>query len=96
MYPTIDSIVDAVISLGQGCLLYNCDVKKAIVSFLWTPRIIIYWLNQFYFNTVLTMGLHFVAVSTPYLSCSVLGFPDNKGALCSIISMILSEFLPQC
>lgn len=43
MYPTIDSIVDAVISLGQGCLLYKGDVKKAIISFLWTPMIIIYW-----------------------------------------------------
>ena len=27
-YPTIDSIVDAVISLGPGCLLYKRDLKK--------------------------------------------------------------------
>ena len=32
-YPTVDSIVDAVISLGPGCLLYKRDLKKRIVSF---------------------------------------------------------------
>ena len=32
-YPTIDSIADAVISLGQGCLLYKRDLKKAYRQF---------------------------------------------------------------
>ena len=32
-YPTVDSIVDAMVSLGPGCLLYERDLKKRIVSF---------------------------------------------------------------
>ena len=32
-YPTVDSIVDAVISLSPSCLLYKRDLKKRIVSF---------------------------------------------------------------
>ena len=31
-YPTVDSIVNAVISLGSGCLLYKCDLKKSVSS----------------------------------------------------------------
>ena len=59
-YPTIDSIVDAVISLGPGCLLYKRDLKKAYRQFPVDPRdyhLLGYtWDNQFYFDTVLTMG----------------------------------------
>ena len=35
-YPTIDSIVDAVISLRPGCLLYKRDLKKAYLHFPFT------------------------------------------------------------
>lgn len=35
-YPTIDSIVDAVISLRPGCLLYKRDLKKAYCHFPFT------------------------------------------------------------
>ena len=35
-YPTIDSIVDEVISLRPGCLLYKRDLKKAYLHFPFT------------------------------------------------------------
>ena len=66
-YPTIDSIVDAVISLGPGCLLYKRDLKKAYRQFPVDPRdhhLLGYtWNNQFYFDTVLTMGLRSAAMA---------------------------------
>ena len=37
-YPIIDSIVDAVISLGPGCLLYKRDLKKAYRQFPVDPK----------------------------------------------------------
>ena len=66
-YPTIDSIVDVVISLGPGCLLYKRDLKKAYRQFPVDPRdhhLLGYtWNNQFYFDTVLTMGLRSAAMA---------------------------------
>ena len=60
-YPTIDSIVDAVISLGPGFLFYKRDLKKAYRLFPVHPKdyhLLGYtWDNQLYFDTVLTMGL---------------------------------------
>ena len=37
-YPTVDSIVDAVISLGPGCLLYKRDLQKAYRQFPVDPK----------------------------------------------------------
>lgn len=78
-YPTIDSIVDAVISLGHGCLLYKCDLKKAYRQFPVDPKdyhLLGYtWDNEFYFDTVLTMhGLTFCGYGLSTLQLS--GFLD--------------------
>ena len=66
-YPTIDSIVGAVISLGPGCLLYQRDLKKAYRQFPVDPKgyhlLGCTWDNQFYFDTVLTMGLRSAAMA---------------------------------
>ena len=40
-YPTIDAIVDAVVSLGRGCLLYKQDLRKAYRQFPVDPHAII-------------------------------------------------------
>ena len=60
-YPTTDSIVDAVISRGPGCLLYERDLKKAYRQFSVDPKdyhLLGYtWDNQYYFDTVLTNRL---------------------------------------
>ena len=66
-YPTIDSIVDAVISLGPGCLLYKRDLKKTYRQFPVDPKdchLLGYtWDSQFYFDKVLTMGLRSAAMA---------------------------------
>ena len=66
-YPTIDSIVGAIISLGPGCLLYQRDLKKAYRQFPVDPKdyhlLGCTWDNQFYFDTVLTMGLRSAAMA---------------------------------
>ena len=66
-YPTIDSIVDAAISLGPGFLLYKRDLKKAYRQFPVDPKdyhLLGYtWDNQLYFDTVLTMGLRSAAMA---------------------------------
>ena len=96
-YPTIDSIVDAVISLGPGCLLYKRDLKKAYRQFPVDHKdyhILGYaWDNQFYFDTILTMGLDSVVWPLSVLSQLFPGFLDNRGAHCSIIRMILLDSL---
>jgi len=96
-YPTIDSIVDAVISLGPGCLLYKRDLKKAYRQFpvdpkdyhlLGTPGTISSILIR---SLPWAYGLRLWPVSNqPQLFP---GFLDNRGAHCSIIWMILLESL---
>lgn len=59
--PLYLTIVDVVISLGHGCLLYKRDLHKAYRQFPVDPHdyhLLGYtWDGQFYFDTVLTMGL---------------------------------------
>lgn len=66
-YPTIDAIVDAVVSLGRGCLLYKRDLRKAYRQFPVDPfdyHLLGYsWDGHFYFDTVLTMGLRSAAMA---------------------------------
>ena len=66
-YPIIDDIVDAVVSLGRGCLLYKRDLRKAYRQFPVDPHdyhLLGYtWSGQYFFDTVLTMGLRSAAMS---------------------------------
>ena len=59
--------MDAVLSLGQGCLLYNHNLKKAYRQFPVDPKdynLLGYaWDNQFYFDTVHSMGLRSAAMA---------------------------------
>lgn len=80
-YPTIDSIVDAVISLGPGCFLYKRDLKKA--HFPVDPKdyhLLGYtWDNQFYFDTVLTMGLRSAAMACQLSTSAVSWISRQQG-----------------
>ena len=82
-YPTIDSIVDAVISLGPGCLLYKRDLKKAYRQFPVDPKdyhLLGYtWDNQFYFDTVLTMGLRSAAMACQRSTSAVSWISRQQG-----------------
>ena len=55
------------ISLGRGCLLYKRDLRKAYRQFPVDPHdyhLLGYtWGGQYYFDTVLTMGLRSAAMS---------------------------------
>ena len=66
-YPTIDAIVSAIVSLGRGCTLYKRDLRKAYRQFPVDPHdyhLLGYtWNRQFYFDTVLTMGLRSAAMA---------------------------------
>ena len=66
-YPTIDAIVSAIVSLGRGCMLYKRDLRKAYRQFPVDPHdyhLLGYtWNGQFYFDTVLTMGLRSAAMA---------------------------------
>jgi len=66
-YPTIDSIVSAVVQSGNGCLLYKRDLCKAYRQFPVDPHdynlLGYHWQNNFYFDTVLTMGLRSAAMA---------------------------------
>ena len=69
-YPTIDAIVLAIVSLSRGCMLYKRDLWKAYRQLPIDPHdyhLLGYaWNSQFYFDTVLTMGLR----STP-MACQL-------------------------
>ena len=60
-YPTIDAIVSAIVSLSWGYMLYKRDLRKAYRQFPVDPHDYhlhgYTWNRQFYFDTVLTMGL---------------------------------------
>ena len=98
-YPTIDSIVDAVTSLGPGCLFYQRDLKKAYRQFpvdLRDYHFLGYtWDNQFYFDTVFIMGLRSAAMACQQSTSAVswISRQQGRGTPCSIIWMILSVCL---
>ena len=54
-YPTIDAIVEEIVVLGRGCLLYKRDLRKAYRQFPVDPHdycLLGYaWNSQFYFLT---------------------------------------------
>ena len=82
-YPTIDSIMEAVISLGPGCLLYKHDLKKAYRQFPVDPRdyhlLGNTWDNQFYFDMVLTVGLHSAAMARQRSTSAVSWISQQQG-----------------
>ena len=73
-YPIIDDIVDAVVSLRRGCLLYKRDLRKAYRHFPVDPHnyhLLGYtWGSQYYFDTVLIMDLRSAAMSCQRSSTS--------------------------
>ena len=66
-YPTIDAIVSAIVSLGRSCMLYKRD-RKPYRQYPVDPHDYhlhgYTWNRQFYFDTVLTMGL-----GSPAMAC---------------------------
>ena len=50
-YPTVDTIVDFVITHGRGCLLFKRDLR----NYLWTLLIIITWVILGTMNCILTL-----------------------------------------
>ena len=67
VYPTIDTIDDDVASLGQGCLVLKCDLKKVYRQFPLDPfdyPLLGYqWNGKLYFDVVLPMGLETAPVA---------------------------------
>lgn len=66
-YPTVDQIAAAVVWHGRCCSLYKRDLRQAYCQFPVDPYgcdLFGYtWNNQYYFNTVLTMGLRSAAMT---------------------------------
>lgn len=60
---------------GRGCLLYKWDLKKAYRQFPVDPRdyhLLSYnWQDEFYFDTVLTMGLCSAAMACQHATPTV-------------------------
>ena len=87
IYPTIDAIASAIALLGWGCMLYKRDLRKAHCQFPIYPydyHLLGYtWNGQFYFDTVLTMGLRSAAC------LQLLGFSTGADLKYLIISMTL-------
>ena len=82
-YPTIDAIVSAIVSLGRGCMLYKRDLRKAYRQFPVDPHddhLLGYtWNRQFYFDTVLTMGLHSAAMACQCSTSAVTWILNRRG-----------------
>ena len=92
VYPTIDTIVDCVALLGQGCLLFKRDLKRAYRQFpidpFDYPSLGYRWNDALYFDVVFPMGLKTAAMacqrSTSAVShmllqddCYVINYLDN-------------------
>ena len=93
-YPTIDAIVSEILSLGRGCMQYKRDLRKAYHQFPVDPHdyhLLDYtWNSQFYFYTVLTMGLCF-AVMACQRSMSAVTWILNQQGLSTLI--YLDDFI---
>ena len=98
-YPTIDAIVSAIVSLGRGCMLYKRNLRKAYRQFPVDPddyhSLGYTWNRQFYFDTVLTMGLRSAAMAVNAPRPQSLGFSTGADLVHLIISMTLLVF-PLC
>ena len=67
MYPTVDDIVDCIVQLGPGCLLFKRDLKRAsrqlpIDPFNY-PLLGYSWRDNLYFDVRLPMGLRSSAMA---------------------------------
>ena len=85
LYPTIDDTVDAVVTMGRGCYLYKRDLKKAYRQFPIDPKDYPFlgytWNKQFYFDTVLTMGLRSAAMACERSTSAVAWIASQQGRL---------------
>ena len=74
-YPTIDDIVDAVVTLGRGCHLYTCNLRKAYRQFPVDPKDYSFlgytWDNHFYFDIVLMMRLRSAVMACQHPTSTV-------------------------
>ena len=93
-YPTIDDIVDAVVTLGRGCYLYKRDLCKAYRQFPVDPKDYPFlgytWNKQFYFDTVLTMGLRSAAMACQRSTAAVAWVASHQGR---VVFTYLDDFI---
>ena len=93
-YPTIDDIVDAVVTLGRGCYLYKRDLRKAYRQFPVDPKDYPFlgytWNKQFYFDTVLTMGLRSAAMACQRSTAAVAWVASQQGR---VVFTYLDDFI---
>ena len=84
-YPTIDAIVNVIVALGRGCLPYKHNPRKAYRQFPVDPRdysLLGYtWDGQFFFDTVLTMGLRSAAMASQRSTSAVTWILAQQGIL---------------
>ena len=82
-YPIIDAIVSAIASRSRGCMLYKRDLRKAYRQFPIDPHdyhLFGYtWNSQFYFDTVLTMGLRSAAMACQRSTSEVTLILNQRG-----------------
>ena len=93
-YPTIDDIVDAVVTLGRGCYLYKRDLRKAYRQFPVDPKDYPFlgytWNKQFYFDTVLTMRLRSAAMACQRSTAAVAWVSSQQGR---VVFNYLDDFI---
>ena len=83
MYPTVDSIANLIVAKGQGCLIYKCDLKRAYRQFAVDPYdyplLGFEWNNEYYFDTVLPMGLRSAAMACQCVTSAVAFISQSNG-----------------
>ena len=100
-YPTIDAITDAIVTAGTGCCLYKRDLRQAYRQFPVDPydyHLLGYsWEGQFYFDTVLTMGLRSAAMACQRSTSAVTWMFSRSGR---VLFNYLDDFIgvsePSC
>ena len=82
-YPIIDAIVSAIASLSRGCMLNKRDLRKAYRQFPIDSQdyhLLGYtWNSQFYFDTVLSMGLRSAAMACQRSTSAVTWILNQRG-----------------
>ena len=82
-YPIIDAIVSAIASLSRGGILYKRDLRKTYRQFPIDSQdyhLLGYtWNSQFYFDTVLSMGLRSAAMACQRSTSAVTWILNQRG-----------------
>ena len=83
-HPTVDHIASLIARKGPGCLIYDCDLRKAYQQFYIDPYdfplLGFHWNDCYYFDVVLPMGLWSAAMACQRITSGISHICSRQGS----------------